>query len=205
MGGNELGDIILRCCCQFVNRIDVHILPVYTPTLEEIQSEPLGLLYSKHMQKRMAQELNCNISNATKKVYDEALKDFHQLRRIDEVEHPLHRQSNKGTKGSKSSKGSKGNQEGHRTNGSSRTPSTSPVLNTQDEKDKKKMNMVPFMEEWDMDDEDGGGGEDKMKEECVEGEVWWPWEAYGRVVTKLKDLRRIRSQSESENENTKED
>jgi len=42
VGGNELGDIIIRCCCQFVNRINVHILPVHHPTPEEIHSEPKG-------------------------------------------------------------------------------------------------------------------------------------------------------------------
>ena len=55
VGGNELGDIILRCCCQFVNRIDVHVLPVYHPNEEEITSTPHGLLYASNMQRRMAQ------------------------------------------------------------------------------------------------------------------------------------------------------
>ena len=42
---------------------------------------PLGLLYSKNMQRRMAQELNCKTSNATNKMYDEALTKFHEIER----------------------------------------------------------------------------------------------------------------------------
>ena len=40
-----------------------------------------------------------------------------------------------------------------------------------------------------------GGGE---KEECVEGDVWWPWEAYANVVEKLKEMRATKKQHPKE-------
>ena len=81
LGGNELGDVILHCALQFVNRIDVHVLPVYYPTREEIESEPKGQLYANNMQRRMAIELGNNTSDATRKDYDAALQRFNEARR----------------------------------------------------------------------------------------------------------------------------
>ena len=40
-----------------------------------------------------------------------------------------------------------------------------------------------------------GGGEE---EECVEGDVWWPWEAYANVVEKLKEMRATKKQHPKE-------
>ena len=81
LGGNELGDVILHCTMQFVNRIEVRILPVHHPTREEIESEPKGQLYANNMQRRMAIELGNSTSNATNKDYDLALKRFNEARK----------------------------------------------------------------------------------------------------------------------------
>jgi hypothetical protein len=154
VGGNELGDIILRCCCQFVNRIDVKVLPVYKPTKDEIGTKPLGLLYATNMQKRMAQELDIKTSNATKKDYDEILQTFHQVER--------------------NSVSKQGNSEWtsllRRT---SRVPNDSSSKNT-------SSNTSPSAK---------SSLNSNNKEDCVEGEVWWPWEAYSNVLETLKEMR----------------
>jgi hypothetical protein len=36
LGGNEMMYVILKSCCQFVNRMEVRILPKYEPSADEI-------------------------------------------------------------------------------------------------------------------------------------------------------------------------
>ena len=37
LGGNELMYVILKSCCQFVNRMEVRILPKYEPSAAEVK------------------------------------------------------------------------------------------------------------------------------------------------------------------------
>ena len=75
LGGNELGDILFRCCCQFVNRLEVKVMPVYHPNEAEIAD---GTMYATKMQHVMGAHLGCKISNATTKEYADALSKFHE-------------------------------------------------------------------------------------------------------------------------------
>ena len=177
VGGNELGDIILRCCCQFVNRIDVHVLPVHSPTEEEKTSTPLGLLYASNMQKRMAQELNCQTSNATKKMYDEVLQTFRRIER--------------------NSVSKQGDSEWTSLLRKS-SPTTSPSASPKRRKKENEENEEHEGHRRDSAaDEFMGATEERKDTECVDGDVWWPWTAYSNVVEKLKELRAARSSSSS--------
>ncbi|GET90533.1 hypothetical protein, conserved [Leishmania tarentolae] len=78
VGGNSLWDILLRTCCQFVNYVEVRLLPVYYPTEEE-KKDPK--LYASHCQRMMATVLRENISDASFNDYREAFRHFAELKR----------------------------------------------------------------------------------------------------------------------------
>nr|CCD13501.1 unnamed protein product [Trypanosoma congolense IL3000] len=61
-GGNNFFELLFRLCIQFVNRVEVRALPVYTPTEEE-RNDPT--IYANHCQEMMANVLRCGISNCT--------------------------------------------------------------------------------------------------------------------------------------------
>eukprot|EP01062_Namystynia_karyoxenos_P024830 TRINITY_DN1970_c1_g1_i1.p1 TRINITY_DN1970_c1_g1~~TRINITY_DN1970_c1_g1_i1.p1 ORF type:complete len:656 (+),score=224.10 TRINITY_DN1970_c1_g1_i1:98-1969(+) len=67
-GGNDVGDLLWRLTCQFVNRAEVKVLPVYQPTLEE-QGDPR--LYARRVQRLMAAHLGCPVSDCTYEDYAE--------------------------------------------------------------------------------------------------------------------------------------
>ena len=128
---------------------------------------PLGLLYSKNMQRRMAQELNCKTSNATNKMYDEALTKFHEIERK-----TAYRQGNSAWKSMFKRRVRKISEGGEDT-----------------ESEMSEMS--------EMSGEEGGGGGGGggvgSGDECVEGEVWWPWTAYSNVLEKMKEMRATES------------
>ena len=101
----------------------------------------------------MAQELNCKTSNATNKMYDEALTKFHEIER----------------------------KTAYRRGGSSAWRS---MFKRRGEETESDMSEV-------SENEGGGGG--GSGDECVEGEVWWPWTAYSNVLEKMKEMRATES------------
>eukprot|EP00668_Euglena_longa_P002155 GGOE01002497.1.p1 GENE.GGOE01002497.1~~GGOE01002497.1.p1 ORF type:complete len:506 (-),score=154.09 GGOE01002497.1:236-1753(-) len=72
-GGNEIEDLLLRLCCQFVNRVEVKFLPVHHPTEAECQD---STVYANNMQLLMAASLGIGISDCTYKVYRDLAKEF---------------------------------------------------------------------------------------------------------------------------------
>eukprot|EP00669_Euglena_mutabilis_P009624 TRINITY_DN4486_c0_g1_i2.p1 TRINITY_DN4486_c0_g1~~TRINITY_DN4486_c0_g1_i2.p1 ORF type:complete len:520 (+),score=158.15 TRINITY_DN4486_c0_g1_i2:50-1561(+) len=74
-GGNEIGDLLFRFACQFVNRVDVIFLPVHHPTPEEKAD---STLYANNMQLLMAATLGIGISDCTYKLYHELRKEYVQ-------------------------------------------------------------------------------------------------------------------------------
>ncbi|CCW59729.1 unnamed protein product [Phytomonas sp. EM1] len=75
VGGNDVHEIVLRLCCQFVNYAEIRVLPVYYPTEAEKND---AILYANHCQKMMATVLNESVSDATFYDYDEAAKLYRQ-------------------------------------------------------------------------------------------------------------------------------
>ena len=61
-GGNDMIDLLFRCCCQFSNRMVVKVLPVYTPSAEE-QEHPI--VYGNNIQRTMAAVLKLPVSDAS--------------------------------------------------------------------------------------------------------------------------------------------
>lgn len=74
-GGNDAWDLLLRMWSQFVNRLEVRFLPVYTPTEEERMNPQL---YATRCQHIMADVLKCDVSEASYKDYVEAYKRFNK-------------------------------------------------------------------------------------------------------------------------------
>ena len=209
VGGNELGDIILRCCCQFVNRIDVHVLPVYHPNEEEITSTPHGLLYASNMQRRMAQVggavgawcrgallrwradlllfwcvllMGCCLCCLYCLLLAWGIQELNcktsnaTKKMYDEVLATFHQIE----RNSVSKQGDSGWTSLLRRNNKHNSGGGSPRGPTEEH---------PVMDSGEL-----GGG----KEECVEGDVWWPWEAYANVVEKLKEMRATKKQHPKE-------
>ncbi|CAD2218630.1 lysophosphatidylcholine acyltransferase [Angomonas deanei] len=77
-GGNNLKDIALRLCSQFVTHAEVRVLPVYYPTEEEKAN---AIVYANHCQKMMACVLKEKVSDATTKYAKEAAAAYEQKRR----------------------------------------------------------------------------------------------------------------------------
>lgn len=73
VGGNDLYDMLLRMCSQFVNRMEICFLPVYTPTDAE-KADPN--LFAEHVQAMMASVLRMPVSDASYKDYVEAAKAY---------------------------------------------------------------------------------------------------------------------------------
>lgn len=163
LGGNELGDIIVRLSTQFVNRIEMRILPVHYPTEEELTSEPAGMLYAQNMQREMARELGCNTSDATRKEYDAAQESFNKARREHELEleEEARLKCAQGTElqGGGPAAGSPGECTLSDAAGVLREASAGAPV---------------------------GGNK---ASDCVQGEVWWPWTAYTNVLHKVKEMR----------------
>lgn len=74
-GGNDAWDLLLRMWSQFVNRLEVRFLPVYTPTAEEC-SDPIA--FAKHCQEIIASVVRANPSEASFANYVEASKRFNK-------------------------------------------------------------------------------------------------------------------------------
>ncbi|ORC93447.1 putative acyltransferase [Trypanosoma theileri] len=70
-GGNNMIDLLLRNSSQFVTRVELRVLPVYTPTPEEKSN---ATLYAKHCQKMMATVLQCSTSSCTFSDYEALAK-----------------------------------------------------------------------------------------------------------------------------------
>ena len=175
LGGNELGDVILHCTLQFVNRIEVRILPVHYPTKEEIESEPKGALYAKNMQQRMALELGNNTSDATSKDYDEALRRFNEARREEKMKRQLKQKGRLSGLRSKPDKRSRA--------------TTSDIVETAEAAGGESLgseNSVPS--DYELGDNVAGDPDGTKPAECVEGKVWWPWTAWDSVLTRVKNM-----------------
>ena len=124
-----------------------------------------GLLYANNMQKRMAYELNCKTSNATKKIYSRKLKEFLAVERS---------QRNNNKKDDSNPTKAMSTNSTHENTTPNKNISFNDLTNSN------------------QNDQDGLGGDG---EECVEGEVWWPWEAYHNVISKMKEMKRRNSSS----------
>jgi lysophosphatidylcholine acyltransferase / lyso-PAF acetyltransferase len=74
-GGNDAWDLLLRMWSQFVNRLEVRFLPVYTPTAEECR-DPIA--FAKHCQQIIASVVHAGSSEASFANYTEALKRFNK-------------------------------------------------------------------------------------------------------------------------------
>lgn len=81
-GGNDMPDLLLRMCCQFVNRVDVVYLPVYRPSDDEV-AHPL--LFAKHAQQMMANVLRLPTSDATFEDYVAIARASRRANREDAV------------------------------------------------------------------------------------------------------------------------
>lgn len=77
VNGNDLIDLAFRLCCQFVNRVEVAWLPVYTPTKEEVENPTL---YAQHVQQMMAAVLQIPASDACYADYVTAQKTYQALK-----------------------------------------------------------------------------------------------------------------------------
>ncbi|KEG10413.1 putative acyltransferase [Trypanosoma grayi] len=66
-GGNNISDLLLRLCSQFVTHVEVRALPVYTPTDDERND---AALYAKRCQQMMATVLQCCTSSCTYRDYE---------------------------------------------------------------------------------------------------------------------------------------
>jgi 1-acyl-sn-glycerol-3-phosphate acyltransferase len=75
VGGNDLIDLLIRLLSQFVNRLDIRVLPVYKPTEEEKAD---SLLYAKNVQRRIAEEIGLSTSTATYADYATAARKFNK-------------------------------------------------------------------------------------------------------------------------------
>lgn len=64
-GGNDVKDVFLRMCCQFVNRCDVDILPVYYANKSEQEGESAAETYATNIQYQMCHGLGWKVSDAT--------------------------------------------------------------------------------------------------------------------------------------------
>ncbi|CCW67289.1 unnamed protein product [Phytomonas sp. Hart1] len=78
VGSNDLYEIFLRLCCQFVNYVEIRVLPVYYPTVEEKND---ATLYADHCQKMMATVLRESISCGSFNNYDEAAKLYSERKK----------------------------------------------------------------------------------------------------------------------------
>ena len=68
VGGNEVGELIWRCMCQIVNRVEVKILPVYHPSEAEKGN---ARLFAENVRLEMAASLRTGVSDC---VYDDYVK-----------------------------------------------------------------------------------------------------------------------------------
>ncbi len=75
VGGNDLLDMLFRMLTQFVNRLEVKILPVHEPTSEEKEN---SLVYAKNIQKIMADVIGLSTSDATFADYVHAARVFNK-------------------------------------------------------------------------------------------------------------------------------
>lgn len=75
VGGMSLSMTILRTVCQFVNRLDVKVLPVYYPS--EAEKEDVNL-YTRNVESLMAKNLGLPTSDATLEDYGIAQKRFYE-------------------------------------------------------------------------------------------------------------------------------
>eukprot|EP00746_Dinoflagellata_sp_MGD_P081441 gnl/MRDRNA2_/MRDRNA2_32396_c0_seq1.p1 gnl/MRDRNA2_/MRDRNA2_32396_c0~~gnl/MRDRNA2_/MRDRNA2_32396_c0_seq1.p1 ORF type:complete len:504 (+),score=77.18 gnl/MRDRNA2_/MRDRNA2_32396_c0_seq1:135-1646(+) len=75
VGGINLSMVLLRTACQFVNRLDVKILPVYRPSEEEVNDVNL---FTRNVENLMAMHLGLPTSEASLEDYSIAQKRFYE-------------------------------------------------------------------------------------------------------------------------------
>ena len=74
-GGNDLLDLLLRLWSQFVNRLEVKILPVHVATKEEREC---SLTYANNIQRIMAETIGLSTSDATYADYQQAARVYNK-------------------------------------------------------------------------------------------------------------------------------
>eukprot|EP01065_Artemidia_motanka_P047632 TRINITY_DN7495_c0_g1_i1.p1 TRINITY_DN7495_c0_g1~~TRINITY_DN7495_c0_g1_i1.p1 ORF type:complete len:597 (+),score=94.16 TRINITY_DN7495_c0_g1_i1:178-1968(+) len=84
--GNDVGDLLWRLTCQFVNHVEVKVLPVYQPTLQE---EGTPELYAAHVQRLMAAHLCTPVSSATHEDYVEKQRLYTQQQQVGATRQPF--------------------------------------------------------------------------------------------------------------------
>ena len=87
-GGNDVGEVLWRGLCQFVNRLEVKVLPVYVPNEAEKADK---FLYSENVRRLIASQLECGISDCRYEDYVALYKRYIHLkieRRTEEGRRP---------------------------------------------------------------------------------------------------------------------
>eukprot|EP00754_Rhynchopus_humris_P034859 Rhum_TRINITY_DN16460_c0_g1::Rhum_TRINITY_DN16460_c0_g1_i1::g.163121::m.163121/K13510/LPCAT1_2; lysophosphatidylcholine acyltransferase / lyso-PAF acetyltransferase len=78
MNGHDSGECVWRCVCQFVNRLEVKILPVYVPSEEEKADK---FLYSENVRRVIAANLEIGLSDCMYEDYVQCGRRYAQLKR----------------------------------------------------------------------------------------------------------------------------
>eukprot|EP01061_Rhynchopus_euleeides_P048008 TRINITY_DN9977_c0_g1_i3.p1 TRINITY_DN9977_c0_g1~~TRINITY_DN9977_c0_g1_i3.p1 ORF type:complete len:547 (+),score=242.74 TRINITY_DN9977_c0_g1_i3:89-1729(+) len=90
-GGNEVGEVLWRCVSQFVNRLEVKVLPVYHPSEEEKKNK---MLFAENVRRLMAANLEIGVSDCRYEDYVALYKRYSQIkreRRLEEGRRPQQR------------------------------------------------------------------------------------------------------------------